>query len=150
LAPLMLELEFRLQPALLPDRNQDCIRSSVDGDRIITQRRRRQMRLVVAATVLTLTSAVTFSPSLQADSGERFLSDYANDDGSRPDGSDGKRDDTTALNKALADGPGVVRLGRGYYRLGDIQIPENVTLQGQGKATVIRSNGASSIFRQAG
>jgi hypothetical protein len=106
------------------------------------------MRRLAVQTVVIVMIAFTSAPALRADSGERFLHDYKNDDSSRPDGSDSKRDDSSAMKKALADGPGVVRVGRGSYRLGDIRIPGNVTVQGQGKATIIRSNGAASIFRQ--
>lgn len=79
---------------------------------------------------------------------ERKLSDYANDDGRPPDGQDSKRDDTTALRKALTAGPGVVRIGPGFYRFGDVTIPSDVTLAGAGSATVIRPNGARRIFVQ--
>jgi hypothetical protein len=106
------------------------------------------MRLAPAPIVLTVVMTLTTSPALRADSGERFLHDYTNDDGSRPDGSDSARDDSSAMKKALADGPGVVQIGRGYYRWGDIQIPEGVTVRGLGKATIVCSNGANAIFRQ--
>jgi len=102
----------------------------------------------VFAGIVFVAASFTFTPAFAADSGERFLHDYANNDDSRPDGSDTRRDDSSALRKALADGPGVVRIGKGHYRCGDIQIPEGVTLQGMGRATVIRSSGAASIFRQ--
>lgn len=79
---------------------------------------------------------------------ERKLSDYPNDDGRPPDGQDSKRDDTAALRKALGAGPGVVRIGPGFYRFGDVTIPSDVTLAGAGAATVIRPNGAGRIFVQ--
>ena len=106
------------------------------------------MRGLFAAIGLIVSSSFTVPASLRADTAERFLHDYTNADGSRPDGADTRRDDTTALQKALADGPGVVRVGRGHYRWGDVLVPESVTIQGMGKATIVRSNGATSIFRQ--
>jgi len=78
----------------------------------------------------------------------RSLADYANDDGTVPDGKDDANDDTAAMQKALADGPGVVYVGPGHYRWGDVAIPAGVTVQGAGRATVVRSNGAKQIFAQ--
>src|SRR5262249_9096481 len=106
------------------------------------------MRRLAAAIGLLVCLSSNFTSAHAGDSGERFLKDYVNDDGSRPDGSDSARDDTSALRKALADGPGLVRIGRGHYRWGDIQVPEGVTVQGLGKATIVRSKGTSTIFRQ--
>src|SRR5262249_34014063 len=65
-----------------------------------------------------------------AQTGERLLSAHANDDGSRAEGKDSKQDDTSALRKALAEGPGVVRIGSGFYRWGDVEIPAGVTVVG--------------------
>jgi hypothetical protein len=80
----------------------------------------------------------------------RSLADYANDDGRAPDGRDSKRDDTSAFRKALAAGPGVVRLGPGYFRLGEVTIPSHVAVVGAGKSTVIRrSDGAKRVFVQS-
>ncbi|MDA0833979.1 MAG: hypothetical protein O2955_18540 [Planctomycetota bacterium] len=82
--------------------------------------------------------------------GERYLNDFTNDDGCHPDGCDTDCDDSSALRHALAQGPGVVRIGAGYFRFGDISIPEGVTIVGQGKATVIRRNQtADRIFNVA-
>ena len=80
----------------------------------------------------------------------RYLSDYKCADGTIPDGMDKKHDDSSALQAALADGPGIVQLGPGYFRFGNITIPEKVTLAGAGPATIIRSNGANIIFSQRG
>lgn len=106
------------------------------------------MRIHLTTFCLILNLSIAFPTRLPADSGERFLHDYTNDDGTRPEGTDTNRDDTSALKKAIAEGPGVVRVGRGHYRLGEIQIPEGVTIHGMGKATVVHSNGAANIFRQ--
>lgn len=80
----------------------------------------------------------------------RLLSDYRNDDGSAPDGEDDATDDTPALRKALADGPGLVCLGPGSYRFGEVTIPSNVSVVGAGSATVVRSSGPKHIFTQKG
>lgn len=80
--------------------------------------------------------------------GERILSEFRNDDGSRPDGRDSARDDSSALKKALAAGPGTVRLGAGIFRVGGVSVPEGVTLVGEGKATLLRGNGDAAVFRQ--
>ena len=79
---------------------------------------------------------------------ERNITDYLCADGNAPDGKDNNRDDTAALLEALKAGPGVVWIGPGYYRLGNITIPEKVTVIGASKATVVRSNGAKRIFNQ--
>ena len=78
----------------------------------------------------------------------RNLVDYANIDGLPPDGMDNDTDDSTALRAALNDGPGVVRIGPGFYRCGEITIPAQVTLVGAGRATAIRSNGAERLLIQ--
>lgn len=80
----------------------------------------------------------------------RLLARYRNDDGSTPDGRDGRRDDTAALRRALSAGPGTVCLGPGYYRFGDVAIPTGVTIAGAGSGTIVRSNGAKAIFRPRG
>jgi hypothetical protein len=78
----------------------------------------------------------------------RSLGDFTNTDGSRPDGKDDLNDDTSAIQKALAAGPGVVYIGPGFYRWSEVSIPANVTVVGAGPATVIRPHGAKSIFVQ--
>ncbi|MFN0197236.1 MAG: hypothetical protein ACKVT0_10870 [Planctomycetaceae bacterium] len=80
--------------------------------------------------------------------GERNLGDFANDDGSHPDGTDSPRDDSSAMRRALAAGPGIVRIGTGHYRFGDIQIPAGVSVIGAGKSTVIRPAGAANAIFQ--
>ncbi len=79
----------------------------------------------------------------------RHLSDYLNPDGSSPDGKDTARDDTPALKLALADGPGIVSIGPGYYRFGEVTIPTGITLIGAGPATIVRSSGPKCIFVQS-
>jgi hypothetical protein len=78
----------------------------------------------------------------------RSLSDFTNNDGSRPDGKDDLNDDTSAIQKALAAGPGVVYIGPGFYRWSEVSIPAKVTVVGAGPATVLRPHGAKSIFVQ--
>ena len=78
----------------------------------------------------------------------RDVIDFMCADGLAPDGLDNMRDDTAALTAALAAGPGVVRIGPGYYRIGNVTIPSKVSVVGAGAATVIRSNGAKRIFNQ--
>ncbi len=81
---------------------------------------------------------------------ERSLADYTNDDGRPPDGRDDATDDTRALLGALGDGPGIVRIPAGHYRVGEVCVPTGVTLVGAGPATVLRSNGAKCILQQRG
>jgi len=76
----------------------------------------------------------------------RNLQQFTNADGSRPTGVEGRDDDSVALARALAAGPGVVEIGAGHYRFGAVLIPNGVTLRGAGAATVVRSNGAPAIF----
>ena len=78
----------------------------------------------------------------------RNLADYRNDDGTTPTGNADGQDDTTALRRALAAGPGVVEVGAGTYRWGGVCVPAGVTLVGAGPATVVRSNGAPALFDQ--
>ena len=53
----------------------------------------------------------------------RSLSDYCDENGQPPDGLDNEVDDTSAIVKALADGPGVVRIGPGFYCWGRSKFP---------------------------
>src|SRR5437764_64301 len=108
------------------------------------------MSKLLLGVVMLMAALALSNRACLAGTGDRLLSSYRNDDGTTPDGADSKRDVTTALRKALADGPGIVRIAGGFYRCGDVQIPENVTLAGAGKGTIIRANGAKSIFRQSG
>jgi len=78
----------------------------------------------------------------------RYLGDFKNADGKPPNGLDDTTDDTEALRKALAVGPGIVRVGPGFFRWGEITIPSDVAIVGAGPATVVRSNGAKRIFWQ--
>lgn len=81
---------------------------------------------------------------------ERNLSDFHSADGRSPDGKDSRDDDSEALCRAIAAGPGIVRIGPGWYRFGDIAVPRGVTVVGAGPGTIVRSNGSSQIFRQTG
>lgn len=47
-------------------------------------------------------------------------------------------DHSAALQHAIDTSPGIVHLSAGIYRVSGVQIPANVTLQGEGAATVIR------------
>lgn len=80
----------------------------------------------------------------------RLLSDYKNEDGKAPDGKDDTSNDSSALRKALADGPGVVYVGPGFFRWREVTIPSNVAVVGAGTATVVRSSGPKRIFAQRG
>ena len=78
----------------------------------------------------------------------RNLRDFPNADGKPPDGLDNGADDTGAMRAALGAGPGVVRIGPGHYRFGDVTIPAGVTVKGAGRGTVIHKSDAETIFRQ--
>ena len=80
----------------------------------------------------------------------RYLHWFKNADGQTPDGKDNMRDDTVAMTAALSVGPGIVNIAPGYYRIGNVTIPEKVILVGSGESTVIRSNGDKRIFNQSG
>lgn len=108
----------------------------------------RTLFLVLLALTLDPVHAAGDDAPLATAPESRRLSDFSNDDGSVPDGKDGTRDDTTALRKALAAGPGIVQIGPGSYRFGEIAVPPQVTLVGSGTATVIRSSGPKQVFLQ--
>ncbi len=78
----------------------------------------------------------------------RNLTGYLNDNGKPPTGLDSKADDTSAMRKALAGGPGIVYIGPGYYRFSGVSIPSGVTVVGAGAATIIRPAGARQIIEQ--
>lgn len=80
---------------------------------------------------------------------DRRLGDYKNADGSMPDGRDNQRDDSSALNQALAAGPGIVHIGPGYYRFSEITIPSGVMITGSGDGTIVRPSGSQPIFVQS-
>lgn len=80
---------------------------------------------------------------------ERSLSAFNNADGRPPDGKDGRTNDSEALRRAIAAGPGVVRIGPGWYRFGDVALPNGVTLVGAGPATIVRPAANATIFRQS-
>lgn len=101
--------------------------------------------------VLTPTEKISANnTSIQSSPTSRNLSDYMCTDGKAPDGKDNDRDDTAALVAALKAGPGIVLIGPGYYRFGNVTIPEKVSVIGSGIATIIRSNGEKSTFNQIG
>ena len=78
----------------------------------------------------------------------RNLRDFPNAGGDPPDGLDNDVDDTVAMRAALAAGPGLVRIGPGHYRFGDVTIPAGVTVVGTGRGTVVHKSDAKTIFRQ--
>ena len=80
----------------------------------------------------------------------RQLGDYTNQDGTAPEGEDNDRDDTVALRKALDAGPGIVYVGPGHYRWGNVTVPSGVSVVGARGATVVRSSGPKCIFVQKG
>ncbi|MCA9012134.1 MAG: right-handed parallel beta-helix repeat-containing protein [Planctomycetaceae bacterium] len=79
---------------------------------------------------------------------ERQLTEFSNDDGTQPNGSEPARDDSSALQKALNAGPGIVRIGPGTHRIQDVTIPENVTVIGAGPATVLQAFDGRPAFLQ--
>ena len=76
----------------------------------------------------------------------RKLGDFTNTDGKAPTGKDSPTDDSVALTKALAAGPGVVTVGPGFYRWSNITVPAGVTLIGSGPASVVRPAGRGKII----
>ncbi len=100
--------------------------------------------LLVCLCILTLCHAGAQVP------GVRSLADFTNDDGSRPDGADDGSDDSSALRKALAEGPGMVMIDAGTYRFSEVTVPAGVTLAGTGPGTVIRPAAKGIVFRQEG
>lgn len=89
-------------------------------------------------------------PAANAASGDRWLADYRNDDGTTPDGQTAARDDSTALQKALDAGPGVVRIAPGTYQIHDVSIPSNVELIGSGPSSVLQAHERHPVFKQQG
>jgi len=79
---------------------------------------------------------------------DRHLGEYVNSDGRAPNGLDDGVDDSEALRMALADGPGVVHVGPGHFRCGEINIPAQVTLSGSGPGTTIRPVDGKNIIVQ--
>jgi len=104
--------------------------------------------LLATLTLLSGASCVLGQQSTTPD--VRWISDFRDAEGNSPNGLDDGADDTPALLAALAAGPGVVRIGPGQFRLGNVLVPSGVTLLGSGPATIIRSNGAKLIFAQRG
>ena len=79
----------------------------------------------------------------------RIITDYRNDDGRFPDGFEDDTDDTHALKTALSEGPGVVFVPAGFFRLGEVAVPSGVTLIGAGSGTILRPvKDAKRIFLQ--
>ena len=89
-------------------------------------------------------------PAANAVSGDRWLADYRNDDGTTPDGQAAARDDSTALQKALDAGPGVVRIAPGTYQIHNVSIPSHVELIGSGPSTVLQTREHQPVFKQQG
>lgn len=79
---------------------------------------------------------------------DRHLAQFTNADGHAPDGRDDRHDDSIAMAKALAAGPGIVRIGPGHYRMSDIAIPSGVSVIGAGPSTVIHPSNTTAIFHQ--
>ncbi len=85
--------------------------------------------LIVCLCILTLCHAGAQVP------GVRSRPDYTNDDGSGPDGADDGSDHSSALRKALAEGPGMVMIDAGTYRFSEVTVPAGVTLARTGPGT---------------
>ena len=65
---------------------------------------------------------------------------------------DGKTDDTAAFRKALPGGGGLVRVPAGVYLIGPepLDLPENTSLRGDGRATILRpAKGTGELLRFA-
>lgn len=92
--------------------------------------------------------AMGLQPTASVPAMERQLADFSNDDGTRPDGLGAEQEDTSALQRALQAGPGIVRIGPGTYRLRAVKIPENVTVIGSGPATTLRTIDVQPVFLQ--
>ncbi len=108
------------------------------------------MRYVMGGlSCLLLVGLLGFQNPAPPPSPERSLSAFTNDDGSRPDGRVAMRDDSSAMKKALAVGPGLVRIGPGHYRLSEITIPTGVTVIGTGTGTVLQATGSKPVFKQS-
>ena len=114
------------------------------------------LRIPVGDAILVVViCAGTFNFAAAADGADkttmvaRTLGDYVNADGTSPDGIANNVDDTAAMKAALGAGPGIVHIGPGHFRFGDVTIPSNVMVTGAGRATVIHANGENkTIFRQ--
>lgn len=89
-------------------------------------------------------------PASPGMSGERWLVEYQNDDGTTPDGQNALRDDSTALQRALDAGPGVVRIGPGTYQINAVSIPSNIELIGSGPSTMLQTRERRPVFNQQG
>jgi parallel beta helix pectate lyase-like protein len=82
---------------------------------------------------------------------ERCLDAYVSADGRPPSGLDDSIDDSPAIQNALCEGPGVVRIPPGFYRWSDVRVPEGVTVIGTSDATIVRAcNDHHAIFDQSG
>lgn len=130
-----------------PDKEDDSLHSNYNIPMKIRHLFTRSTGLKALLTLLVV-STLCVGGCSSATAETRNLSDYRNDDGSAPDGKREGGDDTSAFKKALQAGPGVVHVGSGTFRLGDVSIPAGVTVVGQGEATILRSNGAKQIFSQ--
>jgi len=102
----------------------------------------------VTVVVVMALAVLASAGAQQAPAFARNLRDFPNADGEPPDGLDNGVDDTVAMRAALDAGPGVVRIGPGHYRFGDVTIPAEVTVVGAGRGTVVHKSGAKTIFRQ--
>jgi hypothetical protein len=81
----------------------------------------------------------------------RCLTAYTSADGQPPSGIDDSVDDGPAIQAAIAEGPGVIRIPPGYYRWSEVRVPAGVTLAGAADATIIRAcNDQHPIFDQSG
>ncbi len=66
------------------------------------------------------------------------------------DGADAGSDCRAPMEAALSEGPGVVYVPPGVYRMGGVTLPPGVAVVGAGRSTVISSNGAPAVFSLSG
>ena len=57
-------------------------------------------------------------------------------------------DDTESFNTALSQGPGVVLIPAGHFRIQNICVPHGVTLQGSGPGTILLPAGPGPVIHQ--
>jgi hypothetical protein len=84
-------------------------------------------------------------------SAERCLLAYLSADGRPPSGLDDSVDDGPAIQAAIAQGPGVIRIPPGFYRWSDVRVPAGVTVIGAADDGRVRAcNDHHAIFDQSG
>jgi len=118
-------------------------------ERVVSRLRQFFLPTAAAGMLLGASPAPAVSPPTEPP-GERWVHHYLNDDGQAPDGQDDADDDTAAFQRALQDGPGIVRAPRGTFYVSEVSVPSGVTLAGEGPATILRPRGAKPVISQRG